>query len=369
VQRLALRGWAERAVDPRDAEEQRRTRYVLKEGIGALVLAMLARLLESPGRFLAAGRLAWRLARKADRGLAHHFAYLGEACRIVPWLRESRSTHLHAHFGTNSAAVAALAKALGGPEYSFTVHGPEEFDRAPSLALADKARHAAFVVAISSHGRSQLYRWLAHADWPKVQVVHCGIDEEFLSPAGAPPEARRLVCVSRLSEQKGHLLLVEAAARLSARGTAFELVLAGDGESRPAVESLIREHGLERHVRITGWIGGAEVRREIIAARALVLPSFAEGLPVVLMEAMALGRPVIATCIAGIPELVRDGQEGWLVAPGAVDELAAAMERALSCPPARLAAMGEAARARALSRHSSDASAARLAALFSGSAA
>jgi glycosyltransferase involved in cell wall biosynthesis len=364
VQRIALRAWAEAAVDPRDADEQARTRYVLAEGIAPLLGALLACCVASPGRFLAALVLAWRLSRRADRGLARHLAYLAEACRILPWLRDGGAAHLHAHFGTNPAAVAALARALGGPPYSFTVHGPEEFDRAPALALGEKASRADFVIAISSHGRSQLYRWLAHADWPKVRVVHCGVDDEFLVRAEAPPAAPRLVCVGRLSEQKGHLLLVEAAARLAARGFAFELVLAGDGESRAAVESLIRRYGLQSRVRITGWVGGNEVRREIEAARALVLPSFAEGLPVVLMEAMALGRPVIATCIAGIPELVRDEKEGWLVAPGSVGELAAAMERALSCPPATLAAMGEAARVRVLARHGVDASAVRLAALF-----
>ena len=136
------------------------------------------------------------------------------------------------------------------------------------------------------------------------------------------PAARRLVCVGRLCEQKGQLLLVEAAHRLTAQGVDFELVLAGDGEMRGAIEALITHHNLQGRVRITGWISGEQVRNEILAARALVLPSFAEGLPVVIMEAMALRRPVISTFVAGIPELVRPGEHGWLVPAGDVEALA-----------------------------------------------
>ena len=131
------------------------------------------------------------------------------------------------------------------------------------------------------------------------------------------PAAPRLVCVGRLSEQKGQLLLLEAARILAAQSVAFEIVLAGDGELREEIEALIAQHGLEAQVRITGWISSAQVREEILAARALVLPSFAEGLPVVIMEAMALRRPVLTTYVAGIPELVLQGENGWLFPAGA----------------------------------------------------
>src|SRR5262249_42760024 len=155
-------------------------------------------------------------SRRAERPLLVHLVYVMEACRIEPWLRAADIQHVHAHFGTNSAEVAMLVHTLGGPNWSFTVHGPEEFDKAFSIALAEKVRACAFVVAISSYGRSQLYRLINHQDWSKVQVVHCGIDSAFSAvPVSPMPAAPRLICVGRLCEQKGQLLLIEAAQRLS----------------------------------------------------------------------------------------------------------------------------------------------------------
>ena len=168
------------------------------------------------------------------------------------------------------------------------------------------------------------------------------------------PAARRLVCVGRLCEQKGQLLLVEAARRLAAQGIEFELVLAGDGELRSEIEALIGRYKLQDRVRITGWISGDEVREQILAARALVLPSFAEGLPIVIMEAMALKRPVISTFVAGIPELVHPGEHGWLVPAGDVEALADVMRACLETPVETLVRMGEAAHKRVLERHSVD---------------
>jgi colanic acid/amylovoran biosynthesis glycosyltransferase len=365
VERIALRGWGDALVDPQDLRERAQTRYLLQDGAAGLALAVLRQLGAAPIRFLHAFALALRMGRRAARPWPVHLVYLAEACRMVPWLRRCGARHLHAHFGTNPAEVAMLAGALGGPPYSFTVHGPEEFDQPEFLHLAEKIRRAAFVVAVSSYGRSQLYRWIGYRDWPKVQVVHCGIEPAFHAGAATPPPAApRIVCVGRLCEQKGQLLLVSAVAQLARRGTPLELVLAGDGEMRTELESLIACSGLQSCVRITGWIDSATVRAEILAARALVLPSFAEGLPVVIMEAMALRRPVLSTYVAGIPELVRAGREGWLFAAGDVDALVAALEAMLATPAAALAAMGEAAHARVLDRHAIDIEAAKLARLF-----
>jgi len=245
------------------------------------------------------------------------------------------------------------------------VHGPTEFDKAKFIGLAEKIRRSAFVVAISSFGRSQLYRFVEYQQWSKVQVVHCGLDADFLAAASTPnPASRRLVCVGRLCEQKGQLLLVEAVARLAAQKLTMELVLAGDGEMRGEIESLIARHAVQDHVRITGWIGSSQVRDEILAARALVLPSFAEGLPVVLMEAMALRRPVISTFVAGIPELVRPTENGWLVPAGDVDALAHALRACLDAPPDVLVRMGEAGRERVALDHDVDKEAVKLEALF-----
>jgi colanic acid/amylovoran biosynthesis glycosyltransferase len=368
LHRFAVRGWDAETPDRADAQERERTRYLLREGSGALLLPTLRALVRNPRRFFAALALALRLARGADRALPYHLVYLAEACRLGEWLDGARAVHLHAHFGTNAAEVALLAHALGGPPFSFTVHGPEEFDRPVALHLGAKAHAAAFVVAVSSYGRSQLYRWVACADWPRIEVVHCGLDRSFdAEPPVAVPAVARLVSVGRLCEQKGQLLLLDALQRLVADRVDIELVLAGDGEMRQDIEAKIDSLGLRSRVRITGWIGAEQVRDEMLAARALVLPSFAEGLPVVVMEAMALGRPVITTYVAGIPELVRDGQTGWLVAAGDVAGLAEAMKDCLSSPLARLQAMATAARAIVRERHDVDREAAKLRALFARS--
>ena len=368
VLRVAARGWDDAAPDPADSAERARTRYLLQHGLVPLLGAAARLALTRPARFVAATRLALTMSRRSDRTLLHHLAYLVEACVLVEWLTAERIGHLHAHFGTNPAEVAMLAHALGGPPYSFTVHGPEEFDKPEALGLGEKGRRAAFVVAISSFGRSQLYRWLPQGHWRKVQVVHCGLEPAFhegVSDTGAAAP-HRLVCIGRLCEQKGQLLLIQALHRVIGRGVAIELVLAGDGEMRGEIEALVERLGLGTRVRITGWIGSAQVREELLAARALVLPSFAEGLPVVIMEAMALRRPVITTFVAGIPELVVDGKTGWLVPAGDVDRLAQAIEACLAARPDVLARMGEAGHRRVLARHDVDREAAKLAALFAG---
>jgi colanic acid/amylovoran biosynthesis glycosyltransferase len=231
--------------------------------------------------------------------------------------------------------------------------------------MTEKIRHCMFVVAICSYGRSQLYRRVEQRHWHKVQVVHCGLEPNlFAAPKNLTTVARRFVCVGRLCEQKGHLLLVEAARRLEAAGYDFELVLAGDGEMRSDIEALIQRYNLQGRVRITGWIDGRRVQEEILAARALVLPSFAEGLPVVIMEAMALKRPIISTFVAGIPELVQAGEHGWLVAAGDVEGLVEAMRDCLDAPAETITRMGEAARQRVLLHHSVDTEAVELAKLF-----
>ena len=365
VQRIALRGWDAELVDASDRAERDKTQYVLQQGLAGLLQPLLGMTLRHPLRMLRALRWTGRLARMNDRGLLYHWIYAAEACRLVQWTRASGATHVHAHFGTNSAEVVMLASVLGGPTYSFTVHGPEEFDKPLGLHLREKIEHSAFVVAISSFCRSQLYRWVAAEQWSKVRVVRCGIESTFHHGAEAHRNAsRQLVCVGRLSEQKGHLLLIEAAAILVAQGEDFSLVLAGDGELRPQIEAAIAREGLQSRVTITGWIDSDEVRAHLLSSRALVLSSFAEGLPVVVMEAMALGRPVVATQIAAMGELVDDGRSGWLCPPGDAAALAAAMQHCLQADADQLATMGARARAAALSRHDADREAQRLGHLF-----
>ena len=174
---------------------------------------------------------------------------------------------MHAHFGTNSAAVAMLCRTLGGPPFSFTIHGPEEFDKPHLLHLTEKIERARAVFAVSNFGRSQVYRHCGHAHWPKVHVVHCGVDASFLAaPPSPPPAEPRLVSVGRLSEQKGQLLLIEALGELHRRGRDFHLTLVGDGELRGEVERAIDRHDLRAKVTLAGWADEAAVRAHMLAA-------------------------------------------------------------------------------------------------------
>ncbi len=365
VDRIAVRGWDGDVVDAADISELHRTRYVLKNGLFPLLAATVRAGLFRPRRFVSALGAALAMSRTSERSLPYHLAYLAEACVILEWLRESGAQHLHAHFGSNPAEVAMLVRLLGGPPYSYTAHGPEENDRGPFLGIDRKVHHAKFVAAISSHTRSQLLRRTALEDWPKISIAHCGLDAEFLEQAGKPIQGRQqLVCVARLDAEKGQIVLLEAMQRIRKLHPDCRLKLVGDGALRPLIEARIRELDLGDHVEVTGWLSGAEVREEILAAQALVLPSFQEGLPVVIMEAMALERPVIATYVAGIPELVRDGVDGWLVPAGSVTALVEAIDACFTASVGDLRRIGKAARARVVANHVVDQEAAKLTALF-----
>jgi colanic acid/amylovoran biosynthesis glycosyltransferase len=365
VERFTVRRWDQKLVDPGDIAEQQRARVVLDVGGAGLLLALAKTLFTRPAAFFAALRMAVRCARRGDRGVLFHLIYLAEACVLRRWFAEGAVDHVHAHFGTNSTTVAMLVRALGGPTYSFTCHGPEEFDKPEALKLGEKIERSAFVVAVSEFGRSQLYRWCAHSHWNKIHVVHCGVDSSFLGEAADRNVCpTKLVCVGRLAEQKGQLLLVQAAAVLHAAGEEFEIVLVGDGAMRGEIEQLIERHRLGGKVRIAGWMSNDQVRQQLIECRAMVLPSFAEGLPVVCMEALALHRPVISTYVAGIPELVEPNVCGWLVPAGAVQLLADAMRTALHADATQLQAFGEAGARRVAAQHNADIEAARLAQLF-----
>ena len=349
VRRFSLRPPPRDLPDAQDRTEAERTEVVLAAGAGRLALACLKVMVTRSGRWLTALRAALTMAPGTPKGLALHLIYLAEACWIVG--RLAGVSHLHAHFGTNSAAVARLVHLLSGVSYSFTAHGPEEFDSPRGLDLPGKIADAKFVVGVSSFGRSQLMRWTDPAAWEKLAIVRCGIDAAFADAAPSPPcTAPELCCVARLSGQKGLPLLIEAAALLDARGIDFHLTLVGDGELRKVIARMITERGLDAKVTITGYLDAAGVRSIVAASRAMVLPSFAEGLPVVIMEALALGTPVIATTIAGTPELV-DATCGWLIPAGSVEKLADAMAEVLAADPAKLRAMGAVGRERVLAQH------------------
>ena len=365
VARFALKTDESELVDPLDISELKKTSYVLFENKFRIAFICMRVFSLQPIKFISVLMSAIVMGVRSDRGLLRHIVYFLESCVLLRWQQQREIQHIHAHFGTNSTSVAMFAHFLGGAPYSFTVHGPEEFDKPEFIHLSKKIQHSKFVVAISSFGRSQLYRCVTHEYWPKVVEVHCGLEPAFYDgPVEAVRDTNRLVCVGRLCEQKGQLLLLEAVRQLSDKNIEFELILAGDGEMRLEIEQLISQYGLHSRVKILGWISSKQVRQELLASRALVLPSFAEGLPVVIMEAMAVRRPVLSTYVAGIPELVIQGENGWLFPAGSVEALVEALEECLATPIAELNKMGEAGFALARQRHCSDTEARKMADLF-----
>ncbi|UZW56596.1 glycosyltransferase family 4 protein [Sphingobium sp. JS3065] len=241
------------------------------------------------------------------------------------------------------------------------MHGSDEFDRPIGLHLGTKIEQAAFVIAITHFCASQLYRWCDPRHWNKISVVHCGLSREFLEVEPTPPAtAPHFVSVGRLSGEKGHLLMLEALARVRDGGIPATLTLVGDGEMRGRIEAAMMRLGLNDAVKITGWADENQVRTHIANARALLMASFAEGLPIVVMEAFALARPVLATNVGALADLVINGRTGWLFTPGSVDAIAGAMRDCATAEPAALAAMGEEGRRIVREQHDAQREAAKL---------
>lgn len=338
--------------DEADLREASITESVLQQGAARLFLAALALLASRPAKTAGALKVALRLSGPGLKSKARHFIYWLQAAWLVRRMDELRIEHLHAHFGTNPAAVATMARAWGGPPFSFTAHGPDEFDAPVALSLEAKIQAASFVAGISHFGRAQLMRWSDPSDWTKLKVIRCGLDAGFLEAEiePVPESSREFVCVARLSAQKGLPLLIEACDVLRRAGQRFTITIIGDGELRSDLEQQIRDRNLVDTVFLVGARSSTQIRETLRRARAFVLPSFAEGLPVVLMEALALSRPVITTAIAGIPELV-DDKCGWLVPAGSQAALIDALVAALKASPADLATRGAVGRERVRQMH------------------
>ena len=365
VVRISIRDAMDELPDDSDREERAHTIAILRLGAFALAFDTALLAVTHPVRWCRALSQAVRLGWRSYRGVGRHLAYFVEACTVARLTRQLGVRHVHAHFGTNPAMVAMLVRTVGGPPFSVMIHGPDEFDHAEMLHLPEKVAASAFVATITDFARSQTMRWSSPDHWHKLHVIRCGVDEQFLDREPAPvPDCRRFVCVGRLGRSKGHLVLLEAVARLVDEGIDIEIVLVGDGPMREQIETSIRDGGLEQVVRLAGWMDGPGVRESIVRSRGLVLPSFGEGLPVVIMEAFAMARPVICTRIAGIRELVVPGVNGWVVNAGNTDELVIALREALDTPIARLLEMGEAGRRAVLEKHDAQAEARKLATLI-----
>lgn len=352
VQRISIRDTGSDLPDSSDREEQTKTFAVLGRGAIGILLDVLFVLLANPVAWLRTLVHTYRLGWRSYSGPFRHLIYFAEACTVFRAVRREGSEHIHVHFGTNPTMVAMIVRMLGGPPYSFMIHGPGEWDSPELLHLEEKIRRAEFVTTITDFAQSQAYRWSKPEDWDKIHVVRCGVDQSFLGlEPQAIPETKKIVCVGRLGRSKGHPLLIRAAEQLVREGLDFEILLVGDGELRGLIEGMIAQRNLQDTVKVAGWLDEKMVRQAILESRAMVLPSFGEGLPVVIMEAFALARPVVSTRIAGIPELLREGVNGWLITPGNLDELVSALREVLHVPLDQLFEMGKKGRIAALERH------------------
>lgn len=354
INRYAVRHWGEKLVDPLDIADQARTHYLLTDNTVALISSFFSVLFTNPLGFFRGLVLWFQVWRNAGSLSIKFFAYLLQATYFYKRSRQDQLQHVHVHFSTNATTVAMLAKAMGGVSYSFTAHGPDEFVNPTASSMSLKVQHAAFVAAISNYCKVLLVRFSSYAYWDKIIIVHCGLNiADFTPNYSFDAGNQSLICVGRICSQKAQLLFPPALAQLKNEFPHLKVHFIGDGESRLALEAAIAQYDVGHLVVLHGWRANSEVRTMLANSRALLLPSFAEGLPVVIMESLALGRPVISTYIAGIPELV-DDQCGWLIPAGSIDGIAAAIRAALNAPPEKLSEMGKEGRRRVELEHNLD---------------
>jgi colanic acid/amylovoran biosynthesis glycosyltransferase len=327
--------------------------YVKSAARGRLAKDLVVTLCESPVTFLKAVTMATRANGPDLRRIAKNLFYLLEAVLVSQWIKRLNLGHLHVHFATPAATVGLLAAELAGVGFSMTVHGPDEFYDVDGYLLPCKCAKAQFVCAISNFAGSQLMRLMARDHWRKIKVLPLGIDAGIFTPYGSVrPDGRqfKLLCVGRLVPEKGHHILLTAVSLLLGRGKNVGLTLVGDGPSGRSLRKFVEHNGLGAAVTFAGAINQDQIRPLYASADAFVLASFAEGVPVVLMEAMAMQIPCVATWIAGIPELIREGRDGLLVAPGSADDLADAIARLMDDDQLRCS-LGRAGRLRVIDKY------------------
>ena len=316
------------SVGEEAAESRRTTIYLLPPR--NLVGAHVAQFFRSPRNYFSALKLAWKNCPPGTNAITRQAAYFAEAGILAQLMAKHSLSHLHNHFANSSCSVASIAAEMGGFTFSFTIHGSDFFE--PRLWWIDvKIKRALFVNCISYYGRSQAMSLTPSDCWEKLRVVHCGVDPSGIEVKKHERPGRRLLFVGRLAVEKGLPFLLDAVAKIE--GAILDV--AGDGPERKRLEMKATGLGIASRVRFLGYRSQGDVRKLIQQADVFVMTSFSEGIPVVLMEAMAAGVPVVATRIAGVPELVDDGDDGLLVLPGDADATAAAVRRLLDDPELR----------------------------------
>ncbi|MEQ1948709.1 MAG: glycosyltransferase family 4 protein [Bryobacteraceae bacterium] len=349
-------------LTPEEAEEARSTLYLLPAGLFPILTAHLWTFLSRPTAYIAGLIMALRLAGLHLSRIPAHLIAFAEAVVIGHWARQRGHTHLHTHFVTNATMLAAHIFPL---QYSMTIHGPDEFNDVVSFHLAEKIARSRFACAISKFGKSQMMRATPAGHWDKIEYCYLGVDPEAFEPRPFRQSLRpfRVVSVSRLAPVKAHRILIDAVQMLVAEGRSVELVIAGDGSERKALEQHAASGCAAAQIRFPGALTQPEVRALYAGADCFALASFAEGIPVVLMEAMSMEIPCVATWVNGIPELIRDEREGLLVPPS--DSAAVARQIArLMDDGALCERLGKAGRARVMEFFCLERNASALAGIF-----
>jgi len=332
-------------VSPQQEDESKRTFYVLPCSPWRLILASCRFLVTQPRRYFKALHLAATTRQPGVRGAIYQLFYFVEAAVVGEALLQKGVTHLHNHFANSSCSVSMLASELTGLPFSFTLHGPAIFFEPHRWRLDEKIRRASFVSCISHYCRSQAMIFSHPDDWTKLHIVHCGVDCDHYMIREHQGDAKQLLFVGRLAGVKGLAVLIEAMAKLRDQQMPLALTIIGDGPDRARLEQQVEKLQLTFQVDFVGYQSPAAVSDILGRTDIFVLPSFAEGVPVVLMEAMASGVPVIATRIAGISELVEENQSGLLVPPGDTQSLTQNIATLVQ-DPARRTSMGQIGRAK-----------------------
>lgn len=322
------------AMSAAEREEVSQTFYVKGAGPGAYLGAHLRLFFRQPGRYLSALREAARIGGADLRELARHLGYFVQAGRIAGRLRQRGLGHFHAQFVSPAGLLAARLAPAG---MSMRVHGSDEFYDATRYRVAEKVAACEFVCAVSGYTVSQLMRLTPPDQWAKFEIAPIGVDLSEFAPAPfrAAPRPLEVLLVARLIPAKGHRQLLDATRQLLEAGHDVRLRFVGDGPDRAALERLARQGALAGRVEFEGAVSQDRIRDFYRQADLFVLPSFAEGVPAVLMEAMAMEIACISTYAGGTFELIRNGEDGLLVRPGDSNELAAAMARLLDNPELR----------------------------------
>jgi glycosyltransferase involved in cell wall biosynthesis len=296
-------------------EWQHRTQFLLPAGKSGILLTLAREFGKAPSSFLHAFALAWKTARPGLKGLLMQGAYFVEAVLAQRAIREFGYTHLHNHIGDQSATVTMLAARFAGIGYSMTIHGWPVFFDVEKHRLSEKIKAAGFTRSISYFCRSQLMMFAGATDPHRYKIVRCGLSLADFQFEPARQGVKNVLCIARMSPEKGLTFLLDAIKLLADAGTDCALRMAGDGEIRAQLENHARDLGIADRVTFLGFLNEAAIRAELRKADVFVLTSYVEGVPVSAMEAMACGVPVIATNVGGTSELVVDGKTGILIPP------------------------------------------------------